>query len=198
MRYCGHMKRVLLLAGLVAGVAACLSREIPPPVGEDAKIEESSCGTVFRDATVRGGSACCEGPASTAVGKADILAACGRSEAEFLGQTRDGAACRYHFNIPGSAPKDAVVVVSRPPIPPGAPAPARPDPNLPWTWKKLDMRQGVGFQALVTANDKMMSAERTTLWGAHMRRVVGLSASKKVCTETQLAALLQKAVSSDR
>ena len=127
--------------------------------------------------------------------KADLLAACGRSEAEYAGEIRDGAECRYHFNVGGDA-KEAFVTVNRPVIPPGVPAPAMPDPLLPWTWKKVALHDALGFVVTVAPNHPEMLQRQFTLWAGRGRRIIGMKVAKKVCTEAQALALLQKAIDS--
>ncbi len=191
------VKRLFGTVGVALLLAGCPT-PLPPIPDAEVKEERPPCGKVFRDPSVRGGSACCGGPSATAVAKAEVLAACGRGEADYLGETRDGAACRYHFQVTGAEPKETSVVITRPPIPPGSPAPVKPDELLPWRWKKIELRDAVGYQVVSAPNDPVMAEKRTTLWGGRGRRIVGLHADKRICNETQTAALLQRALDSER
>jgi hypothetical protein len=178
-------------------LAACPSRDLPPPPESEpasAKDPPSPCGLVFRDPKVRGGSACCAGPSADLLKSADVVAACGLDAAAYLGQTRDGAACRLHFKTTGGDARESVVMVSRPLIPPGAPAPVRPDPLLPWSWKKVALRDALGFQASAASDEAKLLERQTILWAGRGRRIVGLHVSKQVCTDAQAQTLLQKAI----
>lgn len=185
---------LLLLA--VAG-AGCPSRELPPPPARDEepkKEETPFCGKVFRDPKVRGGAQCCLQPSAGLVKSADVAAACGATAATYLGETKDGSACRLHFQVPGGLPSETYVMVSHPVIPAGAPAPMGPDPLLPMKWKKIPLRDGLAFEAVGSPNNNEQVEKQTVLWAGRGRRVVGLHVSKQVCTTEQAEALLQKVI----
>lgn len=207
-----RVRRLLLAAlpMLAVSLAGCPQRggDLPPQQeSEPPKEQGPSCGKVFRDPKVRGGSGCCAGPAAEVLTSADIQAACGAGAATYAGETRDGAACRYHFRIgggPGSGaggaagagadPKETMVMVSRPVIPPGSPAPVGPDPLLPWSWKKVALRDAIGFQATSAGGTDLLERQ-TVLWAGRGRRIVGLHVSKRICAdEAQAHVLLQKAI----
>ncbi len=184
---------------LLVALAGCPSspRETPPPLQAPAAVKEPgpACGTVFRDPLVHGRPTCCVGPSAGVLKKSDLLATCGRGEAEYAGEVRDGDECRYHFKV-GGDPKEAFVAVNRPIIPPGVPAPTMPDPLLPWTWKKTALRDALGFVVTVAPKHPEMLQRQFTLWAARGRRIVGMKVAKSVCTEAQAIALLQKAIDS--
>src|SRR3954449_1407590 len=185
---------------LLAAGAGCPSRELPPPPAQDEPRKEEApfCGKVFRDAKVRGGAQCCVQPSAGLLKTADIVAACGVTAAAYLGETRDGAACRLHFQVGGqgqaSDPKETFAMVSRPVIPSGAPAPMAPDPLLPWKWKKVALRDALGYEAAGAAEEAALLQKQTVLWAGRGRRIVGLHVSKQVCTAAQAEALLQKVI----
>jgi hypothetical protein len=183
---------VLLMAG-----AGCPSRDLPPPPtrDEEPKKEEAPfCGKVFKDPKVRGGANCCLQPSAGLLKSADIVATCGVGAAAYLGETRDGAACRLHFQVAGEDPTQAFAMISHPVIPAGAPAPMGPDPLLPWKWKKLALRDALGFEAVGSADESALLERQTVLWAGRGRRIVGLHVSKKLCTPAQAEALLQKLI----
>ena len=184
---------VLLLA--IAG-AGCPSRELPPPPErEEPKKEDAPfCGKVFRDAKLRGGAQCCVQPSAGLLKSADVAAACGVAAAAYLGETRDGAACRLYFQVAGNDAKETYAMVSHPVIPSGAPAPMGPDPLLPWKWKKVALRDALGYEAVGAADEAPLLEKQTVLWAGRGRRIVGLHVSKQVCTPTQAEALLQKVI----
>jgi hypothetical protein len=183
---------VLLMAG-----AGCPSRDLPPPPtrDEEPKKEEAPfCGKVFKDPKVRGGANCCLQPSAGLLKSADIVATCGVGAAAYLGETRDGAACRLHFQVAGEDPTQAFAMISHPVIPAGAPAPMGSDPLLPWKWKKLALRDALGFEAVGSADESALLERQTVLWAGRGRRIVGLHVSKKLCTPAQAEALLQKLI----
>ena len=85
-------------------------------------------------------------------------------------------------------------MVSRLIVPPGAPAPMAPDPMLVWTWKKVPLRDALGYQAMATGREPGLLDHRTILWAGRGRRIVGLQVSKQLCDEAQAKVLLQKAI----
>jgi len=191
--------RLALVALLLlsAGAAGCPSRELPPPPprDEEPKKEEAPfCGKVFRDIKVKGGAQCCVQPSAGLVKSADVVAACGVAAAAYLGETRDGAACRLHFQVTGQDAKETFAMVSHPVIPTGAPAPMGPDPLLPYKWKKLALRDALGLEAAGSTADVKLLEKQTVLWAGRGRRIVGLHVSKQLCTPAQAEALLQKVI----
>ena len=188
----------LLLLASVVGVAGCPSRELPPPPSQDepkrAEADAPFCGKVFRDAKLRGGAQCCVQPSAGLLKSADVAAACGVAAAAYLGETRDGAACRLYFQVAGNDAKETYAMVSHPVIPSGAPAPMGPDPLLPWKWKKVALRDALGYVAVGSADEAALLEKQTVLWAGRGRRIVGLHVSKQVCTPAQADALLQKVI----
>jgi hypothetical protein len=143
---------------------------------------------------VHGGAGCCLEPSAGLLKAEDIAALCGRPAPSYLGQTRDGAACRFHFQAAGADPKQTYVMVSRPLIPAGTPAPVAPDPLLNWNWKKIPQRDALGYQAAAASSEPGLLDREIVLWAGRGRRIVGLHVSKKVCDEHQAELLLQKAI----
>jgi len=185
----------LLLLSL--GASGCPSRELPPPPtrDEEPKNEEAPfCGKVFKEAKVKGGAQCCLQPSAGLLKSADVIATCGVAAAAYLGETRDGAACRLHFQAAGEDAKETYAMVSHPVIPTGAPAPMGPDPLLPYRWKKIALRDALGFEAVASSADVKLLEKQTVLWAGRGRRIIGLHVSKKICTPEQAEALLQKVI----
>ena len=180
---------------LLVATAGCPSRDLPPPPADEPKHDTTpACGKVFADPKVHGGSGCCFDPSAGLLKSADVAAVCGLPAADYLGQTRDGAACRLHFNKQGADPAETFVMASHPIVPPGAPAPTAPDPMLVWTWKKVPLRDALGYQAMATGREAGLLEHRIILWAGRGRRIVGLQVSKQLCDETQAKTLLQKAI----
>ncbi len=186
------MKRALFIATFLA---AC-SRDLPPPPTADEPKPEPPplCGKVFKDPKVRGGSGCCLEPSRGLLTSADIIAACRLPPSAYLGETRDGTACRLHFQAAGADPAFSYVMVSRPLVPAGAPAPVAPDPMLAWTWKKLPLRDAIGYRATATATEPGLLATKHALWAGRGRRIVGLHVATSVCADAPATALLQTAI----
>ena len=185
-----------LLVLLAAAGAGCPSRDLPPPPARDEepkKEEAPFCGKVFKDAKVRGGAQCCLQPSAGLLKSADVVATCGVAAAAYLGETKDGAACRLHFQVAGAESSETYAMVSHPIIPAGAPAPMGPDPLLPMKWKKIALRDGLAFEAVGASNPALIE-KQTVLWAGRGRRVVGLHVSKQLCTTAQAEALLQKLI----
>lgn len=182
-----------VLLGVFSGCPS--GRDLPPPPADEPKRDVTpACGKVFKDPKVRGGSGCCIVPTAGLLKSADVAAACSLDQGAYLGETRDGSACRLHFQKPGVDSKLSAVTVSRTIVPAGSPAPVSPDPMLAWTWKKLSLRDALGYQAKATGNEPGMLDSQNILWAARGRRIVGLHVPKALCTDSQAQALLQKAL----
>jgi len=189
-------RAIAALMFIAAVGAGCPSRDLPPPTErEEPKKEDAPfCGKVFKDPKVRGGAQCCVQPTAGLLKSADVVAACGAAAATYLGETRDGAACRLHFQVAGAEPAQSFAMVSHPVIPTGAPAPMAPDPLLPWKWKKIALRDALGYEAVGASDEPGLLEKTTVLWAGRGRRIVGLHVSKQLCTPTQAEALLQKVI----
>ena len=87
----------------------------------------------------------------------------------------------------------SMVMVHHPPVPPGSPAPTAPDALLPWAWKKVPLRDAIGFQAMPSDAGKPPETQ-TVLWAGRGRQIVALRVAKAVCSEAQAKDLLQKAI----
>ena len=183
------------LLGLLVTFAGCpSSRELPPPPAEEAPKPPPVSEKVFHDPGSPGSAArLCHGPAAQALKKTDVLSTCGRTDAEYAGQIQDAGECRFHFQLGGDA-KDTFVAINSPVIPPGVPAPVIPDPLLPWTWKKIQLRDAIAFVVKDAPKHPEMLEHQYTFWAARGRHVIGMKITKKVCTEPQALALLQKAI----
>ena len=184
----------MLLAAVGAG---CPSRELPPPPAQDEPKKEEApfCGKVFRDAKVRGGAQCCVQPSAGLLKSADVVAACGVAAAAYLGETRDGAACRLHFQV-GRAndPKETL----RDGQPPGDPERrARADGPRSAAAVEVEEARAARRARLRGGGRRRRAAlleKQTVLWAGRGRRIVGLHVSKQLCTPAQAEALLQKVI----
>jgi hypothetical protein len=179
----------------LAFVAGCPSgRNLPPPPADDPKHDDAPACKVFKDPKLRGGSGCCIQPTAGLLKSADISAGCNLDTASYVGETRDGTACRLHFQKQGIDPKLTAVTVSRTMVPSGTAAPVSPDPMLAWTWKKVALRDALGYQAQATGNEPGLLDTQNILWAGRGRRIVGLHVPTVLCSEEQAFALLQKTI----
>jgi hypothetical protein len=193
MSTCARWLTGAVLFGFVAGCPS--SRNLPPPPAEEPKRDDAPpCGKVFKDRKVRGGSGCCIEPTAGLLKSGDVTAGCALDAAMYLGETRDGTACRLHFEKQGIDPKLTAVTVSRTIVPSGTAAPVSPDPMLAWTWKKVSLRDAVGYQAQATGNEPGLLDTQNILWAGRGRRIVGLHVPKVLCSDAQSFALLQKTI----
>jgi hypothetical protein len=200
------------MIGCVIGVAAPLlagcptARDIPPPpqdqpgggTTDEKRAAAPFCGKVFSDPKADPKTAkhnsCCLGPSAGILKAADVATACGAAPATYLGEARDGDACRLYFQPASGEARDSWVMLSHPVIAAGAPAPVRPDPLLPWRWKKVALRGAIGYEALAARDEPGLLEHQTILWAGRGRRIVGLHTSKQVCNENQAQSLLQRAI----
>jgi hypothetical protein len=188
-----HVVLVVLLGGCPG------ARDLPPPAPDEPSADQKKpdvpfCGKVFSDPKAPKRNTCCIGEAAGIMKSADVAAACGVAPAAYLGEARDGSACRLYFQPASGDPQESWVMLSHPIIPVGSPAPVRPDPMLPWRWKKVPLRDAIGYQALAAHDEPGLLERQTILWAGRGRRILGLHVSKQVCTEPQAQALLQRAI----
>ena len=131
------------------------------------------------------GSGCCYDQTAGLLKSADVVAACGLPAAGYLGQTRDGSRLPPALSRRRALdPAETFVMVSHPAVPAGAPAPTAPDPMLVWTWKKIPLRDALGYQAMATGHEPGLLDRQTILWAGRGRRIVGLHVSKQLCDES--------------
>jgi len=181
----------------VAGCSSGRDRPPAPATGEapqEAAPPPPPCGKVLKGPGTRPG-ACCVGASAGILTSADIIATCGAGgAAAYLGEAPDGAACRFQFQASGADAKETFVMLTHPVIPVGSPAPVRPDPMLPWKWKKIPLRDAIAYQAVTAMGEPGLLERQTIFWAGRGRRILGLHVGKRVCNEEQARALLQKAI----
>jgi hypothetical protein len=196
----GFVASLGCVSGMVMLLGGCPgARDLPPrpadePRADEKKEEVPFCGKVFSDARTHKKGACCVGAAAGILKSADVVSACGVAPAAYLGEARDGSACRLYFQPAGGDAQESWIMVSHPVIPVGAPAPVRPDPMLPWRWKKVPLRVAIGYQAIAAQNEPGLLERQTIFWAGRGRRILGLHVSKQVCNEAQALTLAQRAI----
>ena len=161
---------------------------------DEKKPDVPFCGKVFTDPKAPKHNACCLGPAAGIVKSADVVAACGAAPARVPGRGARRRRLPALLSAGERRCSDSWVMLSHPVIAVGAPAPVRPDPLLPWRWKKVPLRDAIGYEALAALNEPGLLEHQTILWAGRGRRIVGLHVSKQVCNEAQAQALLQRAI----
>src|SRR5947207_14317228 len=84
-------------------LAACPgARDLPPRAQEEPQPEAKKpdvpfCGKVFSNAKAGKRNSCCVGAAAGILKSAAVAAACGVAPGAYLGEARDGDACRLYF-----------------------------------------------------------------------------------------------------
>jgi hypothetical protein len=189
---CAAMKltRTLVLrpaarAALVISLLAVPTRPeaappVPPPAPTPAAAAASTCKAF-------GGGKCCSPDVTLHLKKEDVFAACGQSEATYLGEVGSKDTCKYVFKVAGENEDSTYVQVYSPIVKEVLDKPT--DPFM--SFKKVgkvwvtDKAKSPKAQAQV--------ASSTGLYMAGRGFFVSVSASAKVCTKNQ-AIQLSKAI----
>jgi len=130
-----------------------------------------------------GAGKCCHPDVTLHLSKEAVFAACGESEATFLGEAAQKETCRYHFKVEGENSEETFVQVYSPVV---KEVPDKPtDPFL--SYKKVG-------KVWVTDRSKSpkaakMASTSTGLYLPGRGFFVSVAASTKVCTKQQAIAL---------
>jgi hypothetical protein len=132
-----------------------------------------------------GAGKCCSPDVTMHLAKEAVYAACGESEATFIGEaaSKDMFTCKYHFSVPGENSEDTTVQVY---VGTGKEIPDKPtDPFF--SYKKV----GKVWMTDKAKSPKAatMSDATTGLYMASKGYYLMVSASTKVCTKNEVAAL---------
>jgi hypothetical protein len=133
-----------------------------------------------------GAGKCCSPDVTMHLGKEAVYAACGESEATFIGEaaSKDMFTCKYHFKVAGEDSEDTVVQVY---VGTGKEIPDRPtDPFF--SYKKVGKKVWMTDKAK-SPKAAAMSNATTGLYTAGKGFYVMVSASTKVCTRSEVASL---------
>jgi hypothetical protein len=125
------------------------------------------------------GSNCCDPAVSAHLPKEAVFAACGESEATFLGEQAQKDTCKYVFKVPGKSDEDSFVQVYAPPT---KEVPSAPNDPF-FRWKKLG-KVFVTDKALSPKSAPLLAAA-TGLWLPGHGYVVSINASTNVCTKPE-------------
>ena len=169
------MKRVLvpLIAFGCATVGWLVASAAPPA---PAPATPTDCKTY-------GTGRCCDPAAAAHLPRSAIYAACGESDATFLGEQGSKDACKYFFKGDGEKPDESYVQVYAPPT-----KDVPPSPNDPFfTWRKVG-RVFVTERANSPKSAPMLVGA-TGLWLPAHGYFVSVNASTHVCTKKEAVKL---------
>jgi len=124
------------------------------------------------------GTKCCDPAIAAHLAKADVISACGQSEATYLGEKAEKDTCTYYFKV-GSEKEDSTFVQVFAPKQPNVP----PAPNDPFfSYKKM----GKVFVLDKAKSPKAQSMIQNSmgLWMPGKDYFVSVKASTKVCAKT--------------
>jgi hypothetical protein len=132
-----------------------------------------------------GAGKCCKPDVTAHLPKEAVYAACGESEATFIGEaaSKDMLTCKYHFNVPGENSEDTNVQVY---VGMAKEVPDKPSDPF-FSYKKL----GKIWMTDKAKSPKAaaMSNATTGLYLAGKGYYIMVSASTKVCTKNEVATL---------
>jgi hypothetical protein len=133
-----------------------------------------------------GAGKCCSSNVTMHLAKEAVFSACGESDATFIGEaaSKDMMTCKYHFRVEGEKSEDTVVQVY---VGTGKEIPDRPtDPFF--SYKRVGKKVWMTDKAK-SPKAAAMSNATTGLYTAGKGFYVMVSASTKVCTRSEVAAL---------
>jgi hypothetical protein len=125
------------------------------------------------------GSNCCDPAISAHLPKEAVFAACGESEATYLGEQAQKDTCKYVFKVAGKRDEDSFVQVYAPPT---KQVPSSPNDPF-FRWKKIG-KVFVTDKALSPKSAPLLAAA-TGLWMPGNGYVVSINASTNVCTKPE-------------
>ena len=128
-------------------------------------------------------SKCCDAKVTAHLGKEAVFAACGQSDATFLGEKAEKDTCNYYFKVGSEPPAMTYVQVYAPPMQTVPTAPNDPF----FTWKKIGKVFVVDKAKSPKAAPIMVNS--TGLWLPGKGYFVSVNASTKVCTKQEAAKL---------
>jgi hypothetical protein len=133
-----------------------------------------------------GGGRCCDPAVAAHLSKEAVFAACGESDATFLGEKGQKDTCTYYFKVPGEKEEDTFVQVYAPPTKDVPSAPN--DPFFKWG------KVGKVFytEKALSPKSAPMIANATGLWLPGNGWVLSVNASTKVCSKPEAKRLAAK------
>jgi hypothetical protein len=168
-----------------------LLRQSPTQAAEPAPVAKPASGPAAPppapagNCKTFGAGKCCKPDVSMHLPKEAVYAACGESEATFLGEaaSKDMLTCKYHFSVPGENSEDTNVQVY---VGMAKEVPDKPSDPF-FSYKKL----GKVWMTDKAKSPKAaaMSNATTGLYLAGKGYYIMVSASTKVCTKNEVATL---------
>jgi hypothetical protein len=125
------------------------------------------------------GSNCCDPAISAHLPKEAVFAACGESDATYLGEQAQKDTCKYVFKVAGKKEEDSFVQVY---APPAKDVPSAPNDPF-FRWKKVG-KVFVTDKATSPKSAPMLAAA-TGLWLPGNGYVVSINASTNVCSKPE-------------
>jgi hypothetical protein len=125
------------------------------------------------------GSSCCDPAVSAHLPKEAVFAACGESEATYLGEQAQKDTCKYVFKVEGKKNEDTFVQIY---APPAKEVPSSPNDPF-FRWKKVG-KVFVTDKALSPKSAPLLVAS-TGLWMPGNGYTVSINASTSVCTKPE-------------
>src|SRR5450432_1203413 len=158
-----------LAAAVVPGRLARADKPAPAPAPAAAAVK----------CKAHNGKTCCDPAISAHLPLSAVFAACGESDATFLGEEGSKETCKYVFKVEGQKEDDTFVQVYAP-----AQKEVPSEPNDPFfSWKRI----GKVFVTEKAKSPKAapMMANSTGLWLPAKGYFVSINASTKVCDKAQ-------------
>ena len=174
--------RYLASLGVLVSVGFFVGRALaqaPPPAAAKPAPPPTNC-------KVYGPGKCCDPAAAAHLTKEAIYAACGESDATFLGEQGQKDTCKYFFKVAGAKEDETFVQVYAPATKEVPDSPTDPF----FKWGKI----GKVFytEKALSPKSAPMVANATGLWLPAKGYFVAVNASTKVCDKAQVKRLAGK------
>jgi hypothetical protein len=169
-----HMRYALALfaLGIIGFFVGTATAQQPKPATPPPASPPTNC-------KVFGPGRCCDPAVSAHLSKESVFAACGESEATFLGEQGQKDTCKYFFKVPGQKDEETFVQVY---APAQKEVPAAPnDPFFKWgKWGPVFYTEKA-----LSPKSAPMVANATGLWLPAKGYFVAVNASTKVCSKPE-------------
>jgi hypothetical protein len=168
-----------LLVGLVIGASLGLVAAVVPGRLARADKPPTAAPAPAGKCKAHNGKTCCDAAVSAHLPLPTVLAACGESDATFLGEEGSKETCKYFFKVEGQKEDETFVQVY---APAQKTVPSEPEDPF-FSWKKV----GKVFMTDKAKSPKAapMMANSTGLWLPGKGYFVSVNASTKVCDKAQ-------------
>jgi hypothetical protein len=173
-----YLASLAIFAGIGIFVGNATAQTAPPAAAKPAP-PPTNC-------KVYGPGRCCDPAAAAHLTKEAVYAACGESDATFLGEQGSKDACKYFFKVAGQKEAETFVQVYAPATKDVPDSPT--DPFFKWG------RFGKVFytEKALSPKSAPMVANATGLWLPGKGYFVAVNASTKVCSKSEVRRLAAK------